>query len=409
MNIDPNVGLSSVSATTSHAVLPAADETARELNKVYLKLVADSDQYPWLNSGTRAADFNYSINDLLAVTSLQSQTGRQAIDMITNLPLSAERLATERSVTGSLVGSIEKNAETLNALLQQTAGGAVTFDFIVNQMFTGLSTRPLEGINVENLFVVGLLDLLPHLDALPQSIKNNINTLLEWLGSGAHACIFFATPGAMTEVMKGLVNDTWASLSTIVNNPPFGPGSVIYEVMTLINGGTPPTATVPDSLAQQIANYHDPANGGWFNSSLNGFSPMMRVSMLRDLMGKQALTTAEINTILLGNRAEMDQLLMAKTGKNALDFLVSTGQWEVTNRPSASMPEGITQIIAHRNPLTESDLTNLVTNFPGRELTKEDLREINNIGDQVKMLMQSLKYWLTTMRDEQLSISRNMS
>ena len=186
MNIDPNVGLSSVSATTSHTVLPAADETARELNKVYLKLVADSDQYPWLNSGARAADFNYSINDLLAVTSLQLQTGRQASNMIANLPLSVERLATERSVTGSLVGSIEKNAETLNALLQQTAGGTVTFDFIVNQMFAGLSTRPLEGINVENLFVVGLLDLLPHLDAAASDpVKNNIGALLEWLGSGS--------------------------------------------------------------------------------------------------------------------------------------------------------------------------------------------------------------------------------
>ena len=42
-------------------------------------------------------------------------------------------------------------------------------------------------------------------------------------------------------------------------------------------------------------------------------------------------------------------------------------------------------------------------------MTKEDLKEINNIGDQVKMLMQSLKYWLTTLRDEQLAISRNIA
>ncbi len=409
MNIDPNVGLSSVSATTSHTVLPAADETARELNKVYLKLVADSDQYPWLNSGARAADFNYSINDLLAVTSLQLQTGRQASNMIANLPLSAERLATERSVTGSLVGSIEKNAETLNALLQQTAGGTVTFDFIVNQMFAGLSTRPLEGINVENLFVVGLLDLLPHLDQLPQTVKNNIGALLEWLGSGSHVSFPLSTPGTMTAFMTTLVNDTWASLSTVVNNPPFGPGSVIYEVMTLINGGNPPTATLPDSLARQIANYHDPASGGWLNSSLNSFSPLMRISMLRDLMGQQKLTTAEIDTILLGTKAEVDQLFIQKTGKNALDFLTGTGQWEVSKRPVESLPEGVTQIIDYRNDLTNAVLSNLVTTFPGRELTKEDLREVNNIGDQVKMLMQSLKYWLTTMRDEQLSISRNMS
>ena len=34
--------------------------------------------------------------------------------------------------------------------------------------------------------------------------------------------------------------------------------------------------------------------------------------------------------------------------------------------------------------------------------------EINRIGDQVKMLQETLKYWLSVIRDEQLSIARNI-
>ncbi|WP_341663645.1 hypothetical protein [Vibrio sp.] len=48
------------------------------------------------------------------------------------------------------------------------------------------------------------------------------------------------------------------------------------------------------------------------------------------------------------------------------------------------------------------------TNFPERELTDDDIEEINRIGDQVKMLQQTLKYWLSICRDEQMAIARNI-
>jgi hypothetical protein len=50
----------------------------------------------------------------------------------------------------------------------------------------------------------------------------------------------------------------------------------------------------------------------------------------------------------------------------------------------------------------------MYTDFPPRELTDEDIKEINRIGDQVKMLQQTLKYWIQVCRDEQMAFARNI-
>lgn len=47
-------------------------------------------------------------------------------------------------------------------------------------------------------------------------------------------------------------------------------------------------------------------------------------------------------------------------------------------------------------------------NFPSRVLGDEDIKNINRIGDNVKMIMQTLKYWFQIMRDERVAIARNI-
>lgn len=41
-------------------------------------------------------------------------------------------------------------------------------------------------------------------------------------------------------------------------------------------------------------------------------------------------------------------------------------------------------------------------------LGDEDTKEINRIGDNVKMIQQTLKYWYQILRDERLAIARNI-
>ena len=408
MNIDPNAGLSSVGTAASYAVLPAADETARELNKTYLKLITDSEQFPWLNAESSAANFNYSTSDLLTVTSVQSQAARQATRIINDLSLSAERLAAERSVTGSLAGSIEKNAEQLQIILGWTQGGIAAFNAAINQMFNAYQSVTLHGIDYENLFQVGLLDVLINQEKYGltgTSFLEMVGATLEKTGSGSHTNWDY-TP----EQIGNMVDTVWHNLHTQIAAGAIGPGDLIYKVMEKISGG-PPTATTPTAFRNQFTAgiYDNPNDGGWITGSLTQLSPMSRMVLLSSLIASNGASQAEITTLLTGSKAEIDQLLMAKTGKDALTIIFSTGKWQNSHDINKPLPPGVTQALDYDGWIDVTYLQQLYQNFPPKNLTKEDLREINNIGDQVKMLMQSLKYWLTTMRDEQLSISRNMS
>ena len=62
----------------------------------------------------------------------------------------------------------------------------------------------------------------------------------------------------------------------------------------------------------------------------------------------------------------------------------------------------------HRSAGIYPDYLNASLELSRRELTDEELEEINRIGDQVKMLQQTLKYWLQICRDEQMAIARNI-
>ena len=395
MNIDTRMGVLPVGTTASSAAPPAVEKTARELNKTYLKLISNSEPFPWLNHDTRADGFNYPAKDLLRVMSMQSK----AISVVSTV-------STERSVAGSLTDSIEKNAQVLQDMLNQTAGGVLTFDFILERLFKGLSSKPLEGINVENMFVVAMLDVLPHLNEtglVDDLLASHITTLLELLGSGSHN-----SSNLSPAFFLFWTQEVWSGLSTIVNDPPFGPDSVLHKAMTLINGGNPITATMPNNLMLQIMNYDNVAAGGWYNASLDDFSPTVRMFLLRELMNKQVISLSEIDIVLAGTKAEIDQMFTEKLGADALTVLSWGGKWRIQTIHSG-LPGGITQVIDYEPYITTPEALDLATTFPGRDLTKEDLKEINNIGDQVKMLMQSLKYWLTTLRDEQLAISRNIA
>ncbi|WP_052329016.1 hypothetical protein [Providencia sneebia] len=60
------------------------------------------------------------------------------------------------------------------------------------------------------------------------------------------------------------------------------------------------------------------------------------------------------------------------------------------------------------NGISLKDLDNLYQKFPSRELAEDELEEINRIGDQIKMIQQTLKYWNQLCSDQQLAMARNI-
>ncbi|HDZ9471120.1 TPA: molecular chaperone [Vibrio cholerae] len=55
-----------------------------------------------------------------------------------------------------------------------------------------------------------------------------------------------------------------------------------------------------------------------------------------------------------------------------------------------------------------ADLLDFFSGFPSRVLSDEELKQVNRIGDNVKMIMQTLKYWFQILRDERVAVARNI-
>lgn len=397
MNIDPKAGLSTVS--TSYVPPSATDETARDIiNKISQKLLADTEQFPWLDSPTRAEGFNYNVNDLLTISSV----GSRSMKAVTNG-------AIEDPIANELTGSIEKNAEQLQIILGWTQGGAGAFNVAILEMFNSYQNVTLQGIDYENLFQIGLLDVLMNqgtYGTTGTTFLKRVGEILEKTGSGSHNNWDY-TP----EQIGQRVNAVWSDLHSLISSGSIGQDTLIYKVMTKINGGNPPTATTPQAFQNQfIASvYNNPANGGWITDSLAQLTPMSRIVLLSSVIASHGVSRSEISTFLTGSKAQIDTLVMSKTGKDALTILFGTGKWQDSHDTNKTLPPGVTQTLDYDGWIDAAYLKALYEQFPPKDLTKEDLTEVNNIGDQVKMLMQTLKYWLTTVRDEQLSMSRNMS
>ncbi|HCF7797976.1 TPA: molecular chaperone, partial [Vibrio cholerae] len=78
------------------------------------------------------------------------------------------------------------------------------------------------------------------------------------------------------------------------------------------------------------------------------------------------------------------------------------------NHVTTTRPSSATISLDFAGDLDRNWLDKLSQNYPKRILGDEDIKEINRLGDSVKMIMQTLKYWFQIMRDERVAIARNI-
>lgn len=83
-------------------------------------------------------------------------------------------------------------------------------------------------------------------------------------------------------------------------------------------------------------------------------------------------------------------------------------EWQIQNMDHNDTGKHGGQLDWTGQGLNILDLVKLYSNFPPRVLSDEDIKEINRIGDSVKMVQQTLKYWVQIMRDERMAVARNI-
>ncbi|MGW7678706.1 hypothetical protein [Shewanella sp. S23-S33] len=315
----------------------------------------------------------------------------------------------EAVITSALATSIEGYGRELDIVNKWTNGGKLAFEAAIMQMYANIKEGGLNGIEYENMFQLVLLDVLSNSKEYgledPAFLKE-LGYLLEKTGSGSHTNWDY-TP----EQLGAKVNSVWNRLYNSIQSGKIPKNSLTYQAMATLSGGNI-SSTTPTELSRRFTSavYNDPNAGGWITGGLSDISPMARIVLLSALNGDQTVSATEVETILSGSKADVDRLLVKLTGMDAMGYLFSAKcpGWQNSSDNNKPLPPGVTQAFDYDGTIEAQYLVNLYNNFSPRQLTDEDIKEINRIGDQVKMLQQTLKYWLQICRDEQLAVARNI-
>ncbi|EJG1992105.1 molecular chaperone [Vibrio parahaemolyticus] len=327
----------------------------------------------------------------------------------------------EEDIANSLQNAIDDYAADLDSLQGWTTGGAKMFSSALKAMFESLISGGVNGIEREDIFQLALLEVMINPDAYglkdwveDAHNKKEISHLLESLGSGSHG---LHEPGYNTpEELAKRASDL---AKRLVDSAKIPTGSFLDRIVNSLELNT---ESGRNELQAQIKdNYH--RGEGWLiyekeqvegTKAATSISPLLRMFLLSEVLEKNPdITQEDLNLILKGSVSEIEGFLkktfnITETKNVLVDWLVDNSIWQIQKDDSNDTGGHGGQLDWTGAGLNIQDLVDLYSNFPPRVLSDEDIKEINRIGDTVKMIQQTLKYWIQIMRDERMAIARNI-
>ncbi|PNQ54095.1 hypothetical protein C1141_17700 [Vibrio agarivorans] len=322
----------------------------------------------------------------------------------------------EFTIAQMLADGIESLGKMIEEL-EAACSGAAAFQDAIWDMFNAMKDGTLSGVDYEDMYQLALMDVLSHaeeygLDGDPELLKD-IGRLLEKIGSGSHNTYDF-TPSQLGDI----VSQTWSAISNAITSGSIPSDSLAYKAMQKICGDDPITGTVPNTFMNQFKPeiYRNPALGGWITDDLDKISPMLRIVILTNLLSnpEYSVSSEQLRAILTGDLSSVNSVIDSVTKSDfnsAMDYLFEDGSWK--NQNQGNMPQDangnyIEDAVDYQGTISIDYLNKLYEQFPTRPLTDDEVKKLQNLSDQIKMLQETLKYWLSVIRDEQLSIARNI-
>ncbi|HCH3064376.1 TPA: molecular chaperone [Vibrio parahaemolyticus] len=312
----------------------------------------------------------------------------------------------ESDISDSLLDAINQSAEDLSVLQGWTDGGSGMFNAANKVMFEALkeavqsndSTK--KGFALEDLFQLAVIDFMANsASKTDQAMKDKLAHYLESTGSGSHGVHENWNGQKFADELQSV----WDHIKT--HAPENSLSKNILNYLETQAGGI-------DQLKIQYSTNFDARNGYAFRNNYDkenfGLSPMLRLAVMAKFLTKKPdIVQADLEKLMIGTFKEMEDIITKHFGSETVENLLTDSNsngWQIINA------SGTTDKIVDWNG-TGLDLQyfkDLYTKFPSRVLGDEDIKEINRIGDNVKMIQQTLKYWYHILRDERLSIARNI-
>ncbi|EGR1155960.1 hypothetical protein EC567_23960 [Vibrio parahaemolyticus] len=408
MKVNPYISSSMsapLSGTENHVGNQAVEEDVKNLDQALSLLESD----PSCNADLKT--LSDTVNNQRSALSLMSSRNAEV------------------DIANSLQDSIDDYAKELELIGMWIEGGKggfyVALDKIANNLFN--QSPP----SYEDLFQVALIDVL--INAADYGLESDANFMqylswcIEYIGTGQHNTWIddLPNPPSMTEIvtnngiqnghLKKIAENVWGRIHQQINSGAIPESSLAYRAMVKISGNGQVSGSLPHSLGSKLDkdNYFNANSGGWITTTNNNMSPMMRLMLLTQALGDGDLSKAELETILIGNLKDINDLTQSKFNKHPYDYILDKDKaWQDSERTGASggvsTPTGVNITMDYAGKLNQTYLTGLYQNHPSRVLGDDEITDINRIGDTVKMIQQTLKYWIQIMRDERMAIARNI-
>ncbi|HGS5089809.1 TPA: molecular chaperone [Vibrio parahaemolyticus] len=400
MKVNPYISSSMsapLSGTENHVGNQADDESVTNLEQALLLL--DSD--PSCNADLKT--LSDTVNNQRSALSLMSSRNAEV------------------DIANSLQNAIDDYAYDLDALQGWTTGGVKMFSSALKAMFESLISGGVNGIEREDIFQLALLEVMINPDAYGlkswvenASNKTEISHLLESLGSGSHG---LHEPGYDTP--EDLARRAGDLAESLIRSATIPKGSFLDRIVNSLELNTD---SGRQKLQDQIKNnYH--RGEGWLiydkapaggTTAATSISPLLRMFLLSEVLERNPdITQGDLNLILKGSVSEIEGFLkkifnITDTKNVLVNWLVNNTLWQIQDQGHNDTGGHGGQLDWTGAGLNIQDLVNLYSNFPPRVLSDEDIKEINRIGDSVKMIQQTLKYWIQIMRDERMAVARNI-
>lgn len=364
----------------------------------------------------------------------------------------------ESDISDAMLEAIDKSATELELIGMWVEGGQAGFQAaleLIGQPLLNLE-HP-QGSQNEDIFQLAMFDLLMHAKEYgidtDTDFMQQLSYSLEYIGTGQHNSWVEALPstsnpsGPASNGIRGnhllnMAKNVWTKMAELLSQGKVSQDSLMYRAMLKLVGNQGITNTFPSELESLLdtsggstgtlptTGYFDTTKGGWITTDNNSMSPLMRLVFLSNMLkDNPEMSKGTLETILKGNLKEINDLVPKSSGsyQHVYDYIVrfddpqNTGGsgnnydkgWENSSygqneQYGPQRPTGVTITMDFDGSLNSDWLNNLYQNYPKRVLGDEDIKEINRIGDNVKMIQQTLKYWYQILRDERLSIARNI-
>lgn len=332
MKVNPYISSSMsapLSGTENHVGNQAVEEDVKNLDQALSLLESD----PSCNADLKT--LSDTVNNQRSALSLMSSRNAEV------------------DIANSLQDSIDDYAKELELIGMWVEGGKggfyVALDKIANNLFS--QSPP----NYEDLFQVALIDVL--INAADYGLDNDakfmqyLSWCIEYIGTGQHNTWIddlpkppeivetVANQGIANGNLKKIAENVWERIYLQINSGVIPESSLAYRAMAKISGNSLISSRLPNELGSKLDknNYFNANSGGWITTNNNNMSPMMRLMLLTQALGDADLSKAELETILIGNLRDINDLTQSKFNNHPYDYILDKDkEWQDSERTNAS-------------------------------------------------------------------------